>query len=535
MDMTGMVIEVNGLPDSYREDAMIDKLTIHFLRRCNKGEDVLTVIYPTSNKGQAYVVFESEEVPGVLEHTHVLQVESQFYPLVVKQVDLPLLDMPAETFLNMNLFSSHKKIVELLDNHGFQVTPTRSGQMQLQGSFLKLQLVYPKLMQILAEETHSQRTPSHYTNGYSDSASRAGSSDYEYKSRSNVTSRYRPNNGSSVYVMSRSTSSGVKSESPNKMAFLQTSSVHNGSSRIDSSFNSPSRNYEDTPTSIHRLSPRKTEDSFHADPDVMEYIMHFNEDSVEKIQSDYRTHISYVSVVDSEVVMVKLSRGDCEEAAKELRELIENFRSSLCTQEIDLNELDDSHTNEIFRKANSFQKIYKVLIRHKGSIIKVVGSSQNSYEAKQRLLGEKVEFAPAKLMERNVLRRSSSLTRKNTRQRMENLELERPVALNTTSASSSSASRFQKDSELQLEVPQERGRTPKSMTQRVRSQSATRSKHKSQGNQVNRELSNYDQQNSKPSNEAQKSNPIPKILAALRPETNTKIHQKFFKVTKSNK
>lgn len=59
--MTEMVIEVNGLPDNYHEDTMIDKLTTHFLRRSNKGGDVLTVIYPASNKGQAYVVFESEE------------------------------------------------------------------------------------------------------------------------------------------------------------------------------------------------------------------------------------------------------------------------------------------------------------------------------------------------------------------------------------------------------------------------------------------------------------------------------------------
>lgn len=61
MAMKEMVIEVNGLPDNYPENMMIDKLTMHFLRRSNKGGDVLTVIYPTSNKGQAYVVFESPE------------------------------------------------------------------------------------------------------------------------------------------------------------------------------------------------------------------------------------------------------------------------------------------------------------------------------------------------------------------------------------------------------------------------------------------------------------------------------------------
>lgn len=56
-----MVIEVNELPDDYPNNKMIDKLTMHFLRPRNNGGEVLIVIYPTSNKGQAYVVFEKEE------------------------------------------------------------------------------------------------------------------------------------------------------------------------------------------------------------------------------------------------------------------------------------------------------------------------------------------------------------------------------------------------------------------------------------------------------------------------------------------
>lgn len=63
MDFAGMVIEVNGIPDYpiSRSSRMIDKLTMHFLRRSNNGQDVLRVIYPTSIKGQAYVVFEPSE------------------------------------------------------------------------------------------------------------------------------------------------------------------------------------------------------------------------------------------------------------------------------------------------------------------------------------------------------------------------------------------------------------------------------------------------------------------------------------------
>ncbi len=118
-----MVIEVNGLPDDYPNNEMIDKLTMHFLRPSNNGGEVLIVIYPTSNKGQAYVVFESEGmilcidvlflyvylsltsysmtniyfsffkfnilVPRVLDHNHVLELDGQFYPLDVKKIHQP--------------------------------------------------------------------------------------------------------------------------------------------------------------------------------------------------------------------------------------------------------------------------------------------------------------------------------------------------------------------------------------------------------------------------------------------------------------
>lgn len=57
--MEPMVIEVHGVPHIPPDDWMVDQLKIHFLERRNSGGDVLTVIYPTSTPGQAYVVFES--------------------------------------------------------------------------------------------------------------------------------------------------------------------------------------------------------------------------------------------------------------------------------------------------------------------------------------------------------------------------------------------------------------------------------------------------------------------------------------------
>lgn len=59
--MEGRTIEVCGVPDILPSDRTVDKLTIHFLRPRNGGGEVLRVIYPTSTKGQAFVVFELSE------------------------------------------------------------------------------------------------------------------------------------------------------------------------------------------------------------------------------------------------------------------------------------------------------------------------------------------------------------------------------------------------------------------------------------------------------------------------------------------
>lgn len=59
--MEGRTIEVCGVPDILPTDRTVDKLTIHFLRPKHGGGEVLRVIYPTTTKGQAFVVFELSE------------------------------------------------------------------------------------------------------------------------------------------------------------------------------------------------------------------------------------------------------------------------------------------------------------------------------------------------------------------------------------------------------------------------------------------------------------------------------------------
>ncbi|XP_073677682.1 RNA-binding protein 43 [Garra rufa] len=508
MDVKGLVIEVNWLPDGYPSNKMIDKLTMHFLRPSNYGGEVLIVIYPTSEKGQAYVVFEKEEVPGVLDNNHVLELDSKFYPMDVKKMLQPKLDMPAEAVLDVSMFSSQEKIQNILYSHGFRISETSRGQLHLEGTYLNLKRIHPQLMHLLAQETQQQRrTPSHYTNGYSlETILRTSSDDYE--SRSHCPSRHSHNNGQSMYAAGGRPLSGINSrssESPNRQALIQAAAPLDGSSSADSSFSSPTRSYEDSSTSARRRNPssqRKTDASFPVDPYAFEYVMRFKKDYIEKIQSDHHTRINHEDA--SEVVMVKLSGGACEKAANELCEFMQEISSSLRTQEIELKALNSSQKKHITEKAYKFQRIYSVLIKEENGVMKVVGSSENSYEAKEKLLGRKVDNALQRHLAKNILRRSMSLPRAKTQTKEENPDLRgSPNAVYTTTVRRSSASHSPTDSQMQYEVQQERGRKPtKSSGQRDRAHSASKIEHKNLS-KVNQEPPAYDKQDLTPSNAVQ--------------------------------
>lgn len=61
MDQKGCQVEVLGVPDLLQDDVTIDKLLIYFLRKKNGGGEVLKVLYPCYQPGQAFVTFEQPE------------------------------------------------------------------------------------------------------------------------------------------------------------------------------------------------------------------------------------------------------------------------------------------------------------------------------------------------------------------------------------------------------------------------------------------------------------------------------------------
>lgn len=61
MDRTGCLVEVLGVPEHFPDETIIDKLLIYFLRKRNGGGEVLKVLYPCYQTGQAFVKFEQPE------------------------------------------------------------------------------------------------------------------------------------------------------------------------------------------------------------------------------------------------------------------------------------------------------------------------------------------------------------------------------------------------------------------------------------------------------------------------------------------
>lgn len=61
MDQKGYLVEVLGVPDLSSDETTIDKLLIYFLRKRNGGGEVLKVLYPCYQPGQAFVTFEQPE------------------------------------------------------------------------------------------------------------------------------------------------------------------------------------------------------------------------------------------------------------------------------------------------------------------------------------------------------------------------------------------------------------------------------------------------------------------------------------------
>lgn len=427
--------------------------------------------------------------------------------------------MQAETWLDVSMFSRQKEIRDILHRGGISVSETSSGQLHLQGSFLQLKVIRPKLMQLLAQESRVPRRTS-YTNGYSNgSASNNGLSDL--KSLNYSTPRRRSINGRSVYAGARSPSPGTNSGPPE---FCRTDSPAVGSYSTQDSFSFLKTK--------NPPSARHTETSFLVEAGVFRYTMSFNKEVIKKIESEYRTQMKHEG--DSDHLTVKLLGGACDEAAKELSSFMQNIASSLRTQEIDLNKLDSSQKTQISQNVDTFQKKYTVLIRQDANFLQIVGTSSDSYRAKEKILRLKSDISFLSSLQNSVKRRSTSLPR----MRREDLRQSPDTVFQATADSGYSPSRYQTDS--QQAAPKERGRQLYERGERGerrerRAQSAD-SRHKNKNIEDNALPLSY-QQDLSPSSGVgtSKKGHSPNILKSLFPKASfPKLSRKTTKYVKSN-
>lgn len=473
-------------------------------------------------------------VPGVLECSHILDVDNRFYPIHVKKAHLSevklthtrfspksprfcehdpdnklhlclkfcvlfQVDMPAETALDLSMFPNPESVLKLLKLYDFTVTELVTGHLRLTGSFLKLKLLRNELVQLQGHERQSHsRAPSALHNGSTstydmerdsleprsvslsisrnadkmDAVSRHQlldsapllSSSYRHsasggspRSLQNSHSSYAKRNASSptgeLLALRQNpladAASSLSANSPSSLTMLHhTSALYRdsplgGSPRSlhgshYSSIGSTSHTIVDTMQhhTSHRDSasgvPLRRHQSFSGDPcatsshsspsssiegmarfpvdtDCLNFILTQKQDVVQMIEACYGTKM--VVTDNAGFTMVTYLGKNSEEAKANLLDIMKKLSPSLRTQEIQLSKYDRGEQKQILERIQR-NKDLGVMITHNDDVVKLVGSSNASFEMKQKILGHSDDPHRGRAMERNSKpRRSTSLPR----------------------------------------------------------------------------------------------------------------------------
>ncbi|KAL7829263.1 hypothetical protein AOLI_G00301480 [Acnodon oligacanthus] len=406
--MARMVIEVRGVPDIDPSDRMVDQLKIHFLRRRNHGGDVLEVLYPTSTPGQAYVIFESDTVPDVLQHTHVLEVDSRFYPIRVQEARLSEVDMEVETTLDVNMFPSSRKALQLVRWHGFEVTELSPGRLRLKGSFLSLSLLRKKLTHPLAQGVPLQsRSPPAVSNGYSSassaSVSRIKPDSLEARSVAESSLKYGQMISNGVHARSRS-------------PVVDGASALSGVSPASLDLPQPTSPDPDAPRSLPKVyadsysgpASSRREASVLVDQDILDYALVYKQDFFKEIDVVYDAEMRVI--YDKDVATVTFVGKNCQKAQAKLQAFIKETEPTLRTQEINLKKYSPDQQRQICDRIQACKDL-GLLIKQDGDIIKLVGSSARSFWVMQMLLGVTDDPSTSSQRRGRELERSSRIRR----------------------------------------------------------------------------------------------------------------------------
>ncbi|KFO73607.1 RNA-binding protein 43, partial [Cuculus canorus] len=167
-------VVICGVPDGLlHDDIMADILMIHFQKSKNNGGDVEEVVYPTREKGVAYVTFEDKEVVEsvVKKDEHQLEdkrLSRRYLLKVTRYCDNVFSSVTA--VLNVSVFQDHFVLEDLIQELKRKSTALSFGPLQsnghisVQGSFPAMQLLRDFLLlkaKSLSEKDKREERKSH--------------------------------------------------------------------------------------------------------------------------------------------------------------------------------------------------------------------------------------------------------------------------------------------------------------------------------------------------------------------------------------
>ncbi|XP_047460325.1 uncharacterized protein si:dkey-154b15.1 [Mugil cephalus] len=353
------VVEVVGVPDVLPADRIVDKLQVYFLTAKSGGGDVLQLLYPCDQPGQAFILFEDPRVAArvLQKSSHVLELNGQQYHLKVKVSEK---DLPVEATVHLNHFQDETQVRQILGSHGFTVTDLGGGRVSVEGSFLMLKAVKVKLEKLAKRPTRSSSPAPAVSSGA------IPKREIKSLSRSNSLSRQKPPH-----------------ESPSSPD--TSSSYASGSSRNHPLSQERRASYSpDEPASV-----RPGVESFVVDADVFSYA-----DKVENknIKTLVKTHkVAMDAKENGDSYNITVTGGNSRKAVSELQRFLEGLSKSLRTQEVPLVDMD-FEGRALLQRIRKTKHIHdSVLVFELGDRLHLVGPSSESYKLKQKLLGRPVD------------------------------------------------------------------------------------------------------------------------------------------------
>ncbi|CAJ1083128.1 uncharacterized protein si:dkey-154b15.1 [Xyrichtys novacula] len=378
----------------------------------------------------------------------------QQYPLAVKPSDHDEMDLPVEATVHLSSFSNKTEARNILKSHGFELKDLSSDQVRVKGSFLKLQAAKASLEKLRSKTDIPPDT-------YSPVLSGATSKCF------NHTASARGRSGS------RNKSPLASPSSPKAPSPVAYGSTKN--SRVSPDYRGP---FTPGPDQSGSFQPER--ESFLVDTDVFEYAKKLRKKDIDLILENHNV-IMKDSDITEESCSITLMGKNAKTAAGKLQNLLCDLNKSLRTQEVPLKDMDHEG-RALWERIRKNENLHNsVLVSQTTDKLHLIGSSKESYDLKQRLLGEPVGNSgrTGRTHERNSRLRSSSLppiSRRNTG---------RDTGANTNpspgGAAGYSSSKYQSDKQNQFEPkpPAATGFNPGSLFRR-RSQSESRKKPKTQ-------------------------------------------------------